>query len=250
MNVLKLIYLNITFYVLFILFSVVGIPLLTLCGAFISLFLSHRSAMRRFRRAISWYGNIVIRVLPFPLIQVRYKDYVENDGPGPYLFICNHRSASDPFLMACLPYECIQVVNIWPFRIPVLGMFARFAGYLSVNEISFEEFSRRVVDLLKEGVSVIVFPEGTRSGSKRMGNFHSSIFRIALQSRCPIVPICISGNENIPLRGLFILHPGIIKVHKLPALQWEKYKDLKPFKLKNKVRDIIARELAIMDGEK
>jgi 1-acyl-sn-glycerol-3-phosphate acyltransferase len=71
-----------------------------------------------------------------------------------------------------------------------------------------------------------------------------------LQSRCPIVPICISGNKNIPLRGSLILHPGIIKVHKLPALQWEKYKDLKPFKLKNKVRDIIARELAIMDGEK
>jgi len=203
--------------------------------------------MRRVRRAISWYGKIIIRILPFPLIRVRYKNYVKNDVPGPYILVCNHQSASDPFLMACLPYECVQVVNIWPFRIPILGMFARFAGYLSVNEMSFEEFSRRVVDLLKKGVCIIAFPEGTRSGGKQMGNFHSSIFRIALQSQCSIVPLCISGNENIPSRGSLILYPGIIKVHKLPALQWEKYKDLKPVNLKNKIRNIIAEELAVMD---
>ena len=250
MNVLKLIYLNITFYVLFILFSVVSIPLLTIFVVLISLFSTRRAAMRRFRRAISWYGTIIIRVLPFPLIKILYRDYAKDDVTSPFIFVCNHRSASDPFLMACLKFQCVQVVNIWPFRIPVLGMFAKFAGYLSVNEIPFEEFSRKATDLLEKGVSIIVFPEGTRSRNMRMGSFHSSIFRIALQSQCPIVPICISGNENIPHRGSLLLNPGTIKVHKLPALKWEEYKNLKPFKLKNKVWDIIARELAIMDSEK
>ena len=65
MRLLKLIYLNTTFYLLFAVLTVLGIPLLTL-GVFVAaLFHSRRWAMRRFRRAISWYGAVIIRVLPF-----------------------------------------------------------------------------------------------------------------------------------------------------------------------------------------
>lgn len=249
MEILKLIYLNTTFYVSFFLFSAVGIPLLTLLVAFLSLFMSHRRTMKRFRRAINWYGTVIIRVLPFPLVRIRYKDFAKDDERGPYVFVCNHQATSDPFLMACLPYECVQVVNIWPFRIPVLGKFAKWAGYLSVREMPFEEFSRKTVELLGQGVSVITFPEGTRSGDKPMGQFHGSIFRVALQAKCPIAPVCINGNKNIPPRGSLLLRPGTIRVHKLPALQWEEYEDMKPFELKNRVRDIIAREHAVMGGK-
>ena len=247
MNVLKLIYLNTTFYLLFILFSAISIPLLSLFVAFLSLFLSHRNTMKRFRRAISWYGAVIIRILSFPLVRVFYKDYSKDKGKGPYIFVCNHRSSSDPFLIACLPYECIQIVNTWPFRLPVLGIFAKWAGYLNVKRMQFKEFSCKTIELLRQGVSIVAFPEGTRSANKKIGQFHSSIFRVALQAQCPIVPICISGNENIPPRGSLLLHQGIIKMHKLPCLQWEQYKDLGPFKLKNKVRDIIASELAAME---
>ena len=182
-------------------------------------------------------------------MRILYKDYGVNHPVGPYLFISNHRSASDAFLMAHLSYESIQVVNIWPFRIPVIGFFAGLAGYLSIKEMSFDEFSQRAFELLKQGVCVITFPEGTRSENKKMGRFHSSIFRVALQSRCPIVPLCICGNENIPRKGSLLLRPGIVRMHKLPALQWEDYKNLSPFKLKNKVRNIIADELAAMETE-
>lgn len=247
-NTLKLIYLNTTFYFLFFLFSAIAIPLFTLLVAVQSLFLTHRQTMKRFRRAISWYGIIIIRVLPFPLIRVRYKDY-ENKTIEPCLFVCNHRSASDPFLMACLPYELVQIVNVWPFRIFVLGKFARWAGYLNINDITFEDFSHKAMKLLADGVSIITFPEGTRSAGKKMGQFHGSIFRLALATKYPIIPICISGNEDIPHKGSLALQPGTIKVHKLPALHWEKYKALSAFKLKNTIRDIITKELAAMNGD-
>ena len=251
MNVLKLVYLNVVFYLLFILFSAISIPLLSLFVAFLSLFLSHRNTMKRFRRAISFYGAVIIRILPFPLIRVLYKDYSKDKGrgKGPYIFVCNHRSSSDPFLIACLPYEIVQIVNTWPFRLPVLGVFAKWAGYLNVKRMQFKEFSSKTIELLEQGVSIVAFPEGTRSRNKKVGQFHSSMFRVALQSRYPIVPVCISGNENKPPRGSLLLHQGIINMHKLPALQWEQYKDLGPFKLKNKIRDIIIKELAVMEGE-
>ena len=247
---LKLLYLNIAFYSMFVVFSIIGISILTLYIAFLALFVSKRVVMKRFRQAISLYGTVVIRALPFPFLRVRYHDHDRNGKQGPFIFVSNHRSSSDAFLMACpcLPYECIQVVNIWPFKIPVLGMFARKAGYLSVNEMPFEKFSDDSARLLNQGVSIIAFPEGTRSGTKEMGQFHGSIFRVALRTKSKIVPLCITGNENVPPRGSLLLRPGTIKIHKLSALEWEDYKDFSPFKLKNHVRDIIAEELVAMEG--
>jgi 1-acyl-sn-glycerol-3-phosphate acyltransferase len=240
---MKIVALNIAFYLSFIIFSAIAIPLLTLLVAITALFSSRRKTMKRFRRAISWYGIFIIRVLAFPFVRIHYKDY-EKDVPytGGYIFVCNHRSASDPFLMACLPYEIVQVVNIWPFRIPVLGIYARWAGYLSVREMPFEEFSQKAVGLLRQGISIAVFPEGTRSGGPEMGQFHGAVFRVAIKARCPVVPVCIMGNENIPSRN-FVMYPGTIKIHKLPALCWEDYKDMSPFKLKNRVRELISQHI-------
>jgi 1-acyl-sn-glycerol-3-phosphate acyltransferase len=247
LNILATIYLNFTFYLLFIVFSLISIPLFTLFVVLVSLVSPRRKTMRRLRQAISWYGIIVIRILPFPLIRFKYRDFEKGKSKGPYIFVCNHRSASDAFFVSCLPYECIAVVNIWPFHIPVLGIIARLAGYLSVREMPFEEFLDKAVLLLKQGSSIIVFPEGVRSGSKEMGQFHSAIFRVALESRCPIAPLCVTGNENIPARGSFLLRPGVIKIHKLTALQWRDYKNLTAFALKNKVRNIMAGELKLME---
>jgi len=226
----------------------VAIPLGGLLVLFLALFLPRRVVLRRWRRAISWYGMIIIYVLPFPWIKVQYKDFSEKDKEqGPFIFVCNHRSASDPFLMACLPYECIQIVNVWPFKLPVLGICAKKAGYLSVKEMPFEMFLSKMKKLIEEGVNVIAFPEGTRSNSPKTGPFTSSIFRAAIETKASIVPLCISGNENKPAKGSLVLKPGVIKIHKLPALTWNEYQDMPPFILKNRVREIIQDELIKMD---
>jgi 1-acyl-sn-glycerol-3-phosphate acyltransferase len=247
---LILIWFNFIFYILFILFSLIGIPVFSAIVAFQSIFISRRKGMKKFRRAISWYGLVIIKLLPFPFVRVFYKDLDTSGYKGPFIFTCNHRSASDPFLMACLPYEIVQVVNIWPFKLPVLGFMAKAAGYLSIREIPFGEFSRKATELLNEGVSIATFPEGTRSADGSLGQFHSSIFRVALKSGYPIAPVCITGNEKIPARGTLLLKPGVIKVHKLPHLKYEDFKDMPPFKLKNDVRQIIADGIEAMEGKK
>ena len=249
MRILKLVYLNITFYLFFVIFSLVAVPGLGTFVILCALILPRRQVLRRLRRAIVWYGTVIIRILPFPLVRVEYKNYARSEGRGPFIFVSNHRSSSDPFLMVCpcLSYEGIQVVNIWPFRLPISGIVAKIAGYLSVREIPFEDFLAKTTKLLKEGVSIVVFPEGTRSRDNAVGQFHGAIFRVALETRKPIVPICITGNENIPPIGSAFLHPGIIKIHRLKALPWEEYGELEPFKLKNYVRQIIIDEVAAME---
>lgn len=245
---LKLICFNFIFYILFILFSLIGIPVFSAIVAFQSIFISHRNGMKKFRRAISWYGIVIIKALPYPFVKIIYEDLDKTKTAGPFIFVCNHRSASDPFLMACFPYEIVQVVNIWPFKLPVLGFMAKLAGYLSIREMPFEEFSKKATDLLNEGVSIVAFPEGTRSADGSLRQFHSSIFRVALKSGHPIAPVCITGNEKIPARGTLLLKPGTIRINKLPHLKFEDYKDLTPFKLKNSVRQIIADRIESMEG--
>jgi 1-acyl-sn-glycerol-3-phosphate acyltransferase len=151
--------------------------------------------------------------------------------------------------MACLPFECIQIVNIWPFKLPVLGIAARIACYLSVREMPVEEFYEKGARLLEEGACIIAFPEGTRSGSRTMGPFNSSIFRLGQQCRATFVPLAISGNERIPPKGSLVLHPGRVFVDKLPAVGWEDYRNMDVFKLKNHVHRLLGEHLNRIEGE-
>jgi 1-acyl-sn-glycerol-3-phosphate acyltransferase len=244
---LKLVLLNLYFYTFFILLSSVVIPTMTIVVVVSRAFLTHRETMNLFRRAISWYGRI-ITAIPYPFIRLRYEDHSRNEAGGPFIFVSNHRSASDAFLMCVLPHVCVQIVNVWPFRIPVLGLYAKFSGYLNIRMMTHEQFMERATKLLADGVSIIFFPEGTRSASRTLGSFHGAAFRLALESKAPVVPLCISGNENIPPKGSLQLRPGSIRVRRLSAIAWDEYKDLNAFAFKNRVRHIIERELAAMEG--
>ena len=240
--------LNLYFYTLFVTLSATVIPILTVYVVCLGILIpSRRKTMKRFRRAISWYGKVII-TSPYPFVKVRYENYGKNEPKEPYIFVCNHRSASDAYLMGILPHELIQIVNVWPFRLPILGAYAKLAGYLNIRMIPPEEFKQITSHLLNDGVSIIFFPEGTRSTSRKMGSFHSSAFRLALESKAAIVPLCISGSENVPPKGSPLLRPGIIKIRRLPAITWDEYKDLTAFALKNRVWKIMDHELSVMES--
>ena len=102
-------------------------------------------------------------------------------------------------------------------------------------------------ELLSQGVSIVAFPEGTRAGSRKMGPFHSALFRLALQTGAPIVPICISGTEDKPRKGSVIMHPGLIRMRILAAITEESYRGMTSFKFKNMVRERISCELDRME---
>ncbi len=238
---------SVWFYCLVLLASVIAIPAFAAMVAVSRLVVPRRRTMSLFRLAIRWWGMLVCALL-FPFVRIRVQDEEPSRKIGGAIVIANHRAASDVFVLARLQGEGVSVVNLWPMRLPVLGLLARQAGFLSVREMSIEEFVDRAARLLAQGVGVVAFPEGTRSGSTALGPFHGAMFRLGLKSRAPIVPVCIAGSEQIPPRGTWILQPGVIRVRKLPALLPEEYGALDAFHLKNRVRERIAATLAEMDG--
>ena len=248
MFLLKKVVLNIAFYSLFLVFTLACLFVLTGPVVLVRLLAGKRTAQKWLRHIMLWYGYVVVRCFTFPFIHIEYRDYEDGKKIGPCVYVSNHRSFSDGFLLAHLNVEGVQVVNVWPFRIPIIGIMARLAGYLSINTMPFEKFSQVACELLGQGVSIGAFPEGSRSGNRTLMSFHGAVFRVALMARCPIVPVCITGNENIPPRGSWLLNPGVVKIHKLPALKWEDYQSLTPFNLKNKVRDMIQQEIEAMEA--
>lgn len=233
---IAIVLLNIVFWPLallvtagYLLFGFVVVPVYLLVTR------SRRKARWLIRRLISTYGTSTLRCA-WPWVKIRYANQTK-DGVPPFIFVANHRAATDAYLMGSMPYECLPVINIWPTKIPIFGRVARLAQYLNVRQMPFEEFQAQGSELLAQGVSIIAFPEGRRSGSSVMGPFHGSIFRLALACGVPIVPVAIHGNERIPPRGSFVLHPGRITITRLPAIGPDVYHDDSPFTLKNRVRD-------------
>lgn len=203
------------------------------------------------RTLILGFGRMMIFIAVKPYVRVRFEDASAGEPlQGGTVFILNHRSASDPFLVATVPTAAppVQAVNGWPMRLPFFGFFARHAEYLDVTKVPYEETRGKTLDLLRRGVPVFVFPEGTRSGGKHMNQFHGTFFRIAKEAGAPIVPVAVAGNEKIPDRK-FRMSPGRILVRRLPGIPAETVRATPLFTLKDMVRTKLMEETRQMDEE-
>ena len=197
---------------------------------------------------ILWYGKTIIRIGCFPYLRIRFRD-LSGEAASGGIYIFNHRSSSDPFLVAATTNRPpAQVVNRWPMRLPFFGVFARAGGYLDITSMSYEEAKERTAGLIARNVPVMVFPEGTRSGNRTLNQFHGTFFRIAKELDCKLVPVVITGNENSPDRS-FRMHRGNIRICRLPRVEQRIVRELPPFQLKNHVREIIRKQALLMEAE-
>ena len=152
--------------------------------------------------------------------------------------------------MALFGVEAIQIVNGWPMKLPFFGFNARKCGYLDATQTQLEEYPAIVRNLIAQGVSIIAFPEGTRSGSTKMNPFHSGIFKLAMELKLPVYPCCIAGNEAFPDRSFKFHKTNRILVHRLPPVKPEAYEKMpSTYVLKKHIHTLIAQETEKMDRE-
>jgi 1-acyl-sn-glycerol-3-phosphate acyltransferase len=231
---------NLLFYLVVIVFTFIFSSVFVIVLFFIRILTSQRTAQKTLRFLIVCYGRIIIYGFCRILVRVSFiKNSATEPPTDPCVYIVNHRSASDAFLIGVLSGEFVQIVNLWPFKIPILGVCARLAGYLSVRSMPFDDFSNECKYLFSQKVSIVGFPEGTRSMSSKMGQFHSALFRVAQKNQLQIVPLCILGNQDKPRRKSLLINPGKIEIHQLPPISHDEYKNFDSFELKNHVRNIM-----------
>ncbi len=138
------------------------------------------------------------------------------DLSRPHFFAANHQSAVDiPALVSALPAPLIFIVKDELRRVPLLGWALRAMGMIFVPRDqrrrslrNLELCRRRVAD----GMSVMIFPEGTRSRDGRLGPFRSGGFLAAIDAGVPLVPIALDGPGRILPADSLHLRPGPIRV--------------------------------------
>ena len=221
--------------------------LLAVVPAGISLMLPEQLSRTAFRHLILWYGNVIIRIAVWPCIRVTYDSTAPRGEDDAGIYVFNHRSASDPFLIAMLGLPMLQLVNGWPMRLPLFGFFARRCGYIDTTRNSYEESRAKIEAALSAQVPVASFPEGTRSGHRDMNQFRSGIFKIALELGAPLHPCCIIGNEHIPDRH-FRFRPGRIHIRRLPVLTANETAAFSnAFLLKQHVKTLMQAEISTLE---
>ncbi|HVB35437.1 MAG TPA: lysophospholipid acyltransferase family protein [Patescibacteria group bacterium] len=171
----------------------------------------------------------------------------ENIPAGACLFLSNHTSAIDPpALFISVPKRIAFLAKQELFRIPFLGPAMRSAGFISVDRTNREaaaESANRVVCQLREGVSLVIYPEGTRSPDGRLLPFKRGAFLIAIRAEQPVVPVTINGAQRILPKGERWIRPGEIVIRFHPAMDISGYQAADRELLLERVRAAIAAAL-------
>jgi 1-acyl-sn-glycerol-3-phosphate acyltransferase len=123
-----------------------------------------------------------------------------------YVIISNHQSLLDTLMINSLRYKYKWISKIENFNVPVIGWYLKMARYITVdrgNEESKVEMLGKSLDCLRNKISIMIFPEGTRSTNNEIGFFKRGAFQLAIQANTPIIPILIDGTGGIlPKHGL------------------------------------------------
>jgi 1-acyl-sn-glycerol-3-phosphate acyltransferase len=133
-----------------------------------------------------------------------------------YIFMPNHASFLDTLLaFAYIPCDFRDIMKEEVFSIPLLGVVLRRSGQIPLdrkNPWKALRSLRQAADLLKEGISILVFPEGTRTPSGEIQEFKTAVFILPIRSRIPVVPVLIEGTFHALKRGSILLNPGPLRL--------------------------------------
>ncbi len=147
-------------------------------------------------------------------VDVRGREHLD---PGtPCIFMANHQSNYDiPVLLGHLPVQFRWLAKAELFRIPLFGRAMRGAGYIPIDrknrEAAFRSL-REAAEKIREGASIVIFPEGTRSPDGELKPFKKGGFALALQAGVPVVPVGLRGTREVMPKGSLRIRPGRVTV--------------------------------------
>ena len=172
---------------------------------------------------------------------------LSNIEPGQsYIYMANHQSNFDiPVLLGYLPVQFRWLAKAELFKIPVFGRAMLGAGYVKIDRFdqqsafkSIDEAAQR----MKNGVSVMIFPEGTRSRDGNIRPFKKGGFVMAVDSGIPIVPVILKGTRSIMAKSSLQIKRGAVEMQIARPIHTAGYSRETKEDLMGKVRTVICQE--------
>ena len=187
-------------------YSSVVIPLLPI---------SKKIQMGWFHKVIAKFFKSVLYTNPF--VKKKVINETGEDFSKPAVIIANHTSFLDILAVGMLHPKICFLVNDWVYKSPIFGKAVQRADFYPVSsgiENSLEPLKKKI----KQGYSLMAFPEGTRSESNKIKRFHKGAFYLANEFNLDILPVLIHGNSEVNPKGSPIIKDGSITVKILPRI--------------------------------
>jgi 1-acyl-sn-glycerol-3-phosphate acyltransferase len=192
---------------------IIGLPITLLL--FICVLISH--IFDRSGNSVHSIGVIGCRIVLFLSgVKVGVRG-IENVPEGPIVFASNHQGAFDILvLQSHIPTQFRWVSKESLFKIPIVGWSMSLAGYISIDRgraaLAYRSIEKAADRVRREGISVVMFPEGTRSTTGKLLPFKRGSFLLALKCGVPIVPVSIQGTRDIMKKGSVLIRSADVKI--------------------------------------
>lgn len=197
-------------------------------------------------------GNLLSRLIPLWKVKIEGREKAKRGTA--YIIISNHQSILDILVMNCLRYRFRWISKIENYKVPVLGWYLRMANYITVdrgNKESKSEMLERSASSLRKGISIMMFPEGTRSPDREIGPFKLGAFQLAYLTDKSILPVIVDGTGGVlPKHGLIFSGGHKIRIRVLDPIHPGSFGTADCDELALKFHTLMVNELKNMRGER
>lgn len=184
-----------------------------------------------------------------PLWRFRTTGTMITDPRRPYVVVANHESFVDILLISHLPWEMKWLAKATFFKFPLIGWMMRMAGDIKLIRGKRESIVAAMdacKDRLGKNVSVMIFPEGTRTRDGNLKSFKDGAFRLAIETGAPILPLAVHGAYTALVSGDWRFGVSDAEVRVLPAVETTGMTIDDIATLRDTVRSMIETELQQM----
>ncbi|MBK7148231.1 MAG: 1-acyl-sn-glycerol-3-phosphate acyltransferase [Bacteroidetes bacterium] len=160
-----------------------------------------------------------LRGLTYMMVNVRKTHVNKNrmDFSKPAIIIANHQSFLDILVTVMQHPKLILLTNRWVYYSPVFGKVVQLADYYPVME-GVDPAIDKFEDIVKDGYSIVVFPEGTRSPDRKLKRFHKGAFFLAEKLKLDIIPMVLHGTGDTIRKGDFMVMNASMTMKFLPRI--------------------------------
>lgn len=224
----------------------VGVTILTVTLFFVMLFFTVILYPFDKKRKVAhaqcyWWADAVTFFNPYWNVTVSGLENIDHNKT--YVIVANHRSLADIAVIYKTKMQFKWVAKESLFRVPFVGWNMSLAKHIKLERGSFSSIKkvyREAAGWLRGGMSVLFFPEGTRSETDEMKEFQNGAFKLAIKEKMPVLPILIEGTGSAIPKGSWLFKSRIpARLVVLPAVDTSVYKGADFISLRDRVRSML-----------
>ncbi|MDD5130874.1 MAG: lysophospholipid acyltransferase family protein [Candidatus Omnitrophica bacterium] len=152
-----------------------------------------------------WWSDFVIGLNPFWSVKTSGLEHI--DHKKTYVVIANHQSMADIVALYQIKMQFKWVAKASLFKVPFIGWCLSLIKHIKLTRgdfASIKEIYHQASRWLQKDMSVLFFPEGTRSDTDEMGEFQNGAFKLAIKEKKPILPVCLKGTRLAIPKGSWV----------------------------------------------